>query len=93
MKKFLIICIALAAVMFSFSGCSANDRVVKVGTAVHGVAKAAYPLGKGLLSDKAKDKLEATSGHLDNYGEKRKVVKDLLNEKKPVADTSPVLDQ
>lgn len=80
MKKVLIICIALVAIMFSFSGCSVNDRAVKIGAAMHDVGKAAYTVGGGLLNEPAQKVLEKTSEGLDDYGDKRKILRDLQDE-------------
>lgn len=90
MKKIIVVCIALVAMALSFNGCSANDRAVKIGTAVHGMAKAGYSVGGGLLGESTQKTLETTSKGLDKYGENRKVVRSLQDSKKPIVDTSKV---
>lgn len=86
MKKVLIVCIALMAMVFS--GCSATDKA-------YGVAKAGYKVGEAVVDVTGYESEKLSNVHkvATTYDEARTVVRGSSNEKKQIVDTLPVSDQ
>ena len=85
MKKVLIVCIALIAMVMA--GCSATDKA-------YGVAKAGYKVGEAVVdvTGYKSEKLSKVHEVATSYDEARTLVRD-QEEKKTVVDTSPVSDR